>query len=140
MPSPSPVASPALTWSRLGFVLAVMAGIVLMHSLVLSPHTPGDQVGHHAGPTVVAAAEVIQAPDPVQNCDVGSECSDAWVLHVCAAILAVVITGAAASTFRRTIAVRSIGLPRGLAPPRVKQRAARRSVLPLLTELSVLRL
>jgi hypothetical protein len=139
VPSPPPVANPALTWSRLVFVLAVMAGVVLMHSLVLSPHTPENQPGHHAGPPMVAA-EVIQTPDPVQNCDVGSECSDTWALHVCAAILAAVITGAAASTFRRAIAVLRIGIPRGPAPPRVERLAARSSGLPLGTELSVLRL
>lgn len=122
------------------FVLAVMAGVILMHSLVLSPHTPGDQVGHHGGPTVVAAAEVVQAPDPVQSCDIGTECSDTWVLHVCVAILAVVLIGAAASAFRRAIAILRTGFSRGLAPPRVHQRAVRRSVLPLLAELSVLRL
>jgi hypothetical protein len=140
VPSPSTVANSTPPWSRLVFVLAVMAGVILMHSLVLSPHTPGDQVDHHVGTTVVAAAEVIQTPDPVQNCDVGSECSDAWVLHVCVAILAVVITGAAASTFRRATPLLRVGLPRGLAPPRVEQRAARHNVHPLLTELSVLRL
>ena len=140
MPSPPPVANPALTWSRLVFVLAVMAGVILMHSLVLSPHSPGDQMGHHPGSSAVAAAIVIQTPDPGQDCDVGSECSDAWVLHACAAILAVVITGAAAGAFRRAIAILRIGLSRGLAPPRVEQRASRRSVLPLLTGMAILRL
>lgn len=122
------------------FVLAVMAGVVLMHSLVLTPQAAGDQNGHHAGPTVVPVAEVIHTPDPVQSCDVDNDCSDAWVLHVCAVMLAVVIAGAVASTFRRAIAIMRIGLPRGLAPPRLEHRTDTGSLLPALTKLSVLRL
>lgn len=134
MPSQPPPAS------RLVFVLAVLAGVVLMHSLVLSPHSPGEQEGHHAASSVIAAVITVETPDPGLDCDVGSECSDAWVLHACAAILAVVITGAAVSAFRRAIAILRIGLQRSSAPPRVEQWATKRSVPPVVTGMAILRL
>jgi len=133
-----------LILTRLAFVLAVMAGIVLMHSLVVSPHASAGQGQHEGHAAIVEAgvteiAEVTGAIAPAANCAAGSECADSWVLHVCAVILAAAITGMAAGAIRRVIPVLRIGVPRGVSPSRVKRSVSRRWVLPSLTVLSILR-
>lgn len=126
--------------ARLAFVLAVLAGVVLMHSLVASTRT--SDPGHPAAFVTAAGTDfggIAGAADPAEDCGSGSECSESGVLRVCTVILAGMVSGAAAGALRRAIAVLRIGSLPGPSPQPVEQEASRSWLMPSLTELSILR-
>ncbi|AZI58873.1 hypothetical protein EH165_12725 [Nakamurella antarctica] len=81
--------SRAAVWlMRVVMVVGVLAGVLLMHSLVVEPAT--------SGASAAGVSHSAQAPDhhggstsPEQQCD-SSGCSDHSALHICMSILAAV--------------------------------------------------
>lgn len=125
-------------------MLFVLAGVLLMHSLVLQPST-STAVSLQGEHLVVSATQVFSDVEasaetpagPTQNCS-STDCSDHSILHLCVAMLAAVGTALVLVLLRMLLI--SIGTPRitfeaiknsGVAPP---------WAMPTLAKLSVRRL
>lgn len=128
----------AARWlSRVVFVMLVLGGVLLMHTLVAKP-VAGGATAVGSEPAVMSMSEHGGSQGPAQHCDSGA-CSDHSVLHGCVAVLTAVgaalvlmlLTRDVRDEFGRKMFTSLTGRIQGRAPPWSHLSSEKLSVLRL---------
>lgn len=128
----------AARWlTRVVFVVLVLGGVLLMHTLVAQPGAGGEPAAR-GDTAVMSMSEHGGSEGPARHCDSG-DCPDHSAMHLCVAMLAAVGTALVLMLLSLIVRGEFGGRARNLLTGRIQGRAPPWSHLSL-EKLSVLRL